>query len=192
MSSGRPNPIPQRFRHVSSQGCALDRRRLNLPQDKTPKDIPLKVERVETIESLLASDPDRPKRKLYRLSGNPQSWTYQAYMLSAQWEQKRLKIFSQRGRSCEDCGETRGEIHVHHLNYKRLGAELPEDLRVLCRTCHKKRHSRNTILPPKANKKRLSAAALASFSQVGEGGHPGTRDSLNAQAEPLSDTAKKE
>ena len=36
---------------------------------------------------------------------------------------------------CEICGERDG-LQVHHLNYDRLGHELPGDLKVVCQGCH--------------------------------------------------------
>jgi hypothetical protein len=31
-------------------------------------------------------------------------------------------------------------LELHHLNYERVGSELPEDLKALCRECHGKTH----------------------------------------------------
>jgi hypothetical protein len=40
---------------------------------------------------------------------------------------------------CEDCGH-RLPLYFHHVHYRSLGRELPEDLAHLCRECHRCRH----------------------------------------------------
>jgi hypothetical protein len=40
---------------------------------------------------------------------------------------------------CEDCGH-RLPLYFHHLHYRSLGRELPEDIVHLCRECHRCRH----------------------------------------------------
>ena len=50
------------------------------------------------------------------------------------WKEKRDKIIKER-RKCERCGSTK-DLHVHHI--KGLRSEMPEDLELLCRKCHKK------------------------------------------------------
>lgn len=39
------------------------------------------------------------------------------------------------GYKCSKCG-IRQKLHVHHLNYDRLGNELQSDLMVVCNNCH--------------------------------------------------------
>ena len=63
------------------------------------------------------------------------------YYPSSHWKatakhMRRLAFYT-----CQDCGRTDRPLDVHHLSYKRLGHERPEDLRVLCRECHNKRHN---------------------------------------------------
>ncbi len=43
---------------------------------------------------------------------------------------------------CDDCGKrrTKRNIDVHHNTYARIFHEEPDDLAVLCKTCHKLRH----------------------------------------------------
>ena len=66
---------------------------------------------------------------------------YDAYLQSAKWKVFRLNILSKRGARCEDCGDPRRRVTIHHLTYKRLGRELPEDVKVLCNPCHRLRHA---------------------------------------------------
>ena len=42
---------------------------------------------------------------------------------------------------CADCGTTRG-LQTHHETYERFGNEDFDDLLVLCKKCHAKRHGR--------------------------------------------------
>lgn len=65
---------------------------------------------------------------------------YEDYINSKAWQRRRLALFAKRGRRCESCGESRGEIHVHHLTYANFGNEKDMDLLVLCRACHMARH----------------------------------------------------
>jgi 5-methylcytosine-specific restriction endonuclease McrA len=47
---------------------------------------------------------------------------------------------------CEDCGLRLEEdmFHYHHITYIRAGEELPDDILVLCVSCHDNRHPKNT------------------------------------------------
>lgn len=67
---------------------------------------------------------------------------YHGYIHSKDWAKRRLALFEKRGRRCESCGETKGEIHIHHLTYENLGKELDMDLLILCRECHMIRHGK--------------------------------------------------
>ena len=49
-----------------------------------------------------------------------------------------------RGAKCEECGG-RTSLEVHHLNYDRLGCELPGDLKILCYRCHREADARRRI-----------------------------------------------
>lgn len=73
------------------------------------------------------------------LSHKARRWSenYNSRMAAADWrkEIRPQKIASARGR-CERC-ECRSEIlEVHHLHYRTLWRELPEDLEALCPKCH--------------------------------------------------------
>ena len=60
----------------------------------------------------------------------------------------RREVVARAGGHCEDCGD-RGPLELHHLVYMEptpegeesiLGRETAEDLRALCRDCHRGRH----------------------------------------------------
>lgn len=64
-----------------------------------------------------------------------------SYLTSAHWKEFRAAVLLERGRKCEQCGGT-SRIQVHHLTYKRCGNERPDDVVVLCRSCHEEIHGR--------------------------------------------------
>lgn len=69
------------------------------------------------------------------LLARPQDLFYKDYMLSPQWEVKRAAAVKRAGNRCQKCGAA-GRLEVHHLVYIRMGQERPEDLVVVCPTCH--------------------------------------------------------
>lgn len=64
---------------------------------------------------------------------------YDWYIKSPQWKQRAAAMVVRAGFRCQRCGSPR-DLNVHHKTYIRLGEELPEDLEVLCRRCHRKEH----------------------------------------------------
>lgn len=66
---------------------------------------------------------------------------YNTYLKSSKWKAKRKMMFELRGRACEKCRSTK-RLQVHHLTYKRVFNELPEDLLIVCHSCHEKIHGR--------------------------------------------------
>jgi hypothetical protein len=66
---------------------------------------------------------------------------YDDALASAHWRKLR-KIAEQRShRRCEKCGRSTENalfgLSLHHVTYERLGAELPEDVLLLCPRCHR-------------------------------------------------------
>ena len=77
---------------------------------------------------------------------------YSDYCNSEHWIKVRADIIEVRGRYCEDCKEHVPEkqpLTCHHITYKNLFDEQPEDLRLLCDSCHTATHSdsRNRYYP---------------------------------------------
>jgi len=60
---------------------------------------------------------------------------YLAYLTSPEWARQRQQALARAAFTCVRCRATAG-LQVHHLTYQRLGAELPDDLTVLCAACH--------------------------------------------------------
>ena len=65
--------------------------------------------------------------------------TYQDYLASDFWKEKRDWILSCFENECQKCG-SRKDLQVHHKNYNSVGNEKMRDLIVLCRKCHKEVH----------------------------------------------------
>jgi len=90
---------------------------------------------------------------------------YKVYMSSATWKGRRLAALIAADWKCQRCGEaamvtsnvarvgaviehlTEVYFHVHHKTYARFGKELPEDLEVLCESCHNAEHASRAIKP---------------------------------------------
>lgn len=64
---------------------------------------------------------------------------YQRYLKSSHWRTFRLGVIAGRGPYCQRCRSPK-KIQVHHLSYERLGRELPDDVAVLCESCHQRAH----------------------------------------------------
>lgn len=64
---------------------------------------------------------------------------YTDYLQSKEWAEIRNDLYEVRGRKCERC-ESKNDLTVHHKNYQRLFYEEPEDLEILCASCHRKEH----------------------------------------------------
>ena len=67
---------------------------------------------------------------------------YEQLLKDERWKLFRLRVMSERGNKCECCGGT-DVLQIHHTFY--ISGKMPweydiKDMRVLCRTCHKKIH----------------------------------------------------
>lgn len=67
--------------------------------------------------------------------------TYMRYLNSASWKNFKDELKKQRGNKCEHCGRENVTLDGHHLTYERLFNELPSDVLLLCRPCHKLQHN---------------------------------------------------
>lgn len=67
---------------------------------------------------------------------------YDMYLLTNHWSYVRSVILSSRGYRCQLCGTDKGDMHVHHNTYERLGNEEGLDLIILCAGCHARHHGK--------------------------------------------------
>ncbi len=66
---------------------------------------------------------------------------YQEYLRSPEWREKRSRVMRRASYLCEMCGERRA-TEVHHLTYDRIFREELDDLKAICRECHKTIHDK--------------------------------------------------
>ena len=66
--------------------------------------------------------------------------SYQEYLESEFWKQKRKWILIAFGNKCCRCG-TKKKLQVHHTNYRNVGNEGINDIKGLCWDCHKEEHN---------------------------------------------------
>lgn len=77
----------------------------------------------------------------------------EVYLKSDHWQRVRASALLRAKHRCESCGSKK-RLDVHHLTYRRLGAEAPDDLRVLCRPCRESVHAVPKQLPQPKRKTR--------------------------------------
>jgi len=98
----------------------------------------------QAVTRLLKSAYRKAKRKHTR----PITWRelralpYRDYLQTGHWQKMRIDALKRASYECQECGAIHGELHVHHITYKRLGRERLRDLRVLCADCHGEVHGR--------------------------------------------------
>jgi hypothetical protein len=69
---------------------------------------------------------------------------YREYLQSDHWRNMRLVALQRANFHCQVCNaDTR--LDVYHRTYERRGHELPDDLTVLCRSCHETFHKNGRL-----------------------------------------------
>lgn len=67
---------------------------------------------------------------------------YREYLATPEWAEKRKQALARAGHRCQLCNG-RERLEVHHRTYDRRGAERPDDLVTLCRSCHARHHGKS-------------------------------------------------
>jgi len=75
---------------------------------------------------------------------NSPYYKYQLYLTSSEWRNKRELAFQRDNNICQDC-KVKPSEEVHHLTYNNLFHEPLEDLKSLCKPCHKAAHRKKTL-----------------------------------------------
>lgn len=83
---------------------------------------------------------DRRKQEYENESAAWWAW-YNDYLKSADWLARREKVLARCRHLCEGCGEAPA-VHVHHLTYEHVGAELLFELVGVCLDCHYHAHTK--------------------------------------------------
>jgi len=91
------------------------------------------------------------KRLAVAKRGEPWFAVYREYLQTPHWKYVRAKALRAANHQCCRCHKERA-FPVHHLSYKHLGQETPEDLQALCGNCHLAAHGKKE--KPVANKKQ--------------------------------------
>ena len=79
-------------------------------------------------------------RKAFVKTGEDTNQLYRSYHSSAE---KLAYLILGKERKCEKCGSIEN-IDVHHIDGNRNN-NTPENIMVLCRSCHMKEHSKNQV-----------------------------------------------
>ncbi|TWT64233.1 hypothetical protein Pan54_49940 [Rubinisphaera italica] len=67
--------------------------------------------------------------------------TYDDYLNSEIWDQKRKAVWKRAKGKCEQCQRWGRRCHVHHTEYPDiLGSEELDTLKLLCEQCHELAH----------------------------------------------------
>jgi hypothetical protein len=69
--------------------------------------------------------------------------TYFEKLKDPRWQKKRLEKLEEQGFECDNCGNDKEELTVHHRHYKKNTDPWDydnNDLAVFCKTCHKSWH----------------------------------------------------
>ena len=62
------------------------------------------------------------------------------YRVQPEWKVRRVQALTRARYRCQMCSSHDAPLDVHHNSYDNYGDERPEDLVVLCRSCHQKVH----------------------------------------------------
>lgn len=68
---------------------------------------------------------------------------YKEQIKSPKWQKRRLEIMQRDSFTCQICGETEKQLHVHHTIYipgREIWDYFDSNLITLCEDCHKKEH----------------------------------------------------
>lgn len=69
---------------------------------------------------------------------------YADYLKTEHWKRIRTGALDRAKHRCQTCNTSIG-LHVHHRTYENRGDEQPEDVTVLCATCHKLFHDNRKV-----------------------------------------------
>lgn len=74
---------------------------------------------------------------------------YKEQLKSPKWQKKRLEIMQRDNFTCQICGETEKQLHVHHLTYlpgRNIWDYSAKHLITVCEECHEFEHGKSEVL----------------------------------------------
>lgn len=89
--------------------------------------------------------------------------TYEDYLSSAHWKEKKSERLKLSNYCCDVCGDDEIQLQVHHKHYETLGHEDMDDLATLCPYCHKDVHKEITRLRGKEFMQKIHCIAAEYF-----------------------------
>ena len=76
----------------------------------------------------------------------PLQMTYEEYLQSDEWREKRERALELAGHRCRGCGSPFC-LEVYHKTHESIGREWIHELEVLCEDCREERHGRDENTP---------------------------------------------
>ena len=101
-----------------------------------------------------------PKSKMKRRE------KYQEYLESPEWNARRKWWLRRADWRCQFCNESSQPLHCHHRTYGRIYHEDPDDVIVLCQTCHDWHHKKPKEKNPTEKNPILSIKRLGDPGDV--------------------------
>jgi hypothetical protein len=62
------------------------------------------------------------------------------YREEPEWQVRRVQALTRAAYKCQTCSSRDTTLDVHHNSYENYGDERPQDLVVMCRSCHQRVH----------------------------------------------------
>jgi 5-methylcytosine-specific restriction endonuclease McrA len=106
-----------------------------------PGDVTLLCDPCTDLRLQLRSDEQR-LRRLTRQARTAQlrKIPFAEYRMQPEWQVRRGQALTRARYRCQMCSSHDATLDVHHNSYQNYGDERPEDLVVLCRSCHQNFH----------------------------------------------------
>jgi 5-methylcytosine-specific restriction endonuclease McrA len=106
-----------------------------------PGDVTLLCDSCTKLRLQLHNEEQR-LRRLARQARTAQLRTmpFAEYRKQPEWQVRRVQALTRARYRCQMCSSHDATLDVHHNCYQNYGDERPEDLVVLCRSCHQKFH----------------------------------------------------
>jgi hypothetical protein len=116
--------------HRRAERKALQRKLLGLPpRARVSKKIRRRIQKQKW------KLPEEKKKKV-----RDDTWftAHSLFLKSPGWRSFRWEIIKER-KSCQKCGSM-NKLHVHHKHYRTYHHERPQDVLLLCESCHDRLH----------------------------------------------------
>jgi hypothetical protein len=84
-------------------------------------------------------------------------------------EKLRAEVIELRGQRCQRCREDKPGLALHHVHYRTLGHETPEDVELLCADCHEIADAQRRKHNSQSERIKREARAQASASIAPDG-----------------------